>query len=87
MENPTMWVEEFRPQNLDSMILSDYQRELFNKFLEDKSIPHLLLYGNVGSGKTTIARILLENIDCESMELNASSAHHPSQETIQGCFA
>jgi len=69
----SLWVEEFRPNKISDMILSDYQTELFNKFLVEKSIPHLLLYGNVGSGKTTIAKILLSTIDCDSMELNASS--------------
>jgi len=73
MDNPTLWVEEFRPAKIEDMILSDYQREIFSKFVAEKSIPHLLLYGNVGSGKTTIARILLDNIECDSMELNASS--------------
>jgi len=73
IEKPTLWVEEFRPTKLEDMILSDYQRELFAKFIAEKSIPHLLLYGNVGSGKTTIARILLDQIECDSMELNASS--------------
>ena len=73
MNNPTLWVEEFRPTKLEDMILSEYQRELFSKFITERSIPHLLLYGNVGSGKTTVAKILLNCVECDSMELNASS--------------
>jgi DNA polymerase III delta prime subunit len=72
-QKPTLWVEDFRPTKLEEMILNDFQRELFSKFITEKSIPHLLLYGNVGSGKTTIAKILLDHLDCERMELNASS--------------
>jgi len=69
----TLWTEKYRPKELSNMVLSEFQVNLFTKMIKDQSIPHLLLFGNVGSGKTTMARILIENLDCDYMELNASS--------------
>jgi len=45
---------------------------LLNKFISEKSVPHLLFLGNVGTGKTTIAKILVDLLDCDHILLNAS---------------
>ena len=68
-----LWVEKYRPQKLSDLILEDGIRAELEKFTEQKSIPHLLLIGNVGSGKTTLAKILLKELECDSIEMNASS--------------
>ena len=75
MEDPkwSLWTEKYRPQNLSQIILEDSVRSELGKFIDQKSIPHLLLVGNVGSGKTTVAKILLKSLDCDSLEMNASS--------------
>ncbi len=67
-----MWVEKYRPRCIEDLVLSEENAQAVKKFLQERAIPHLLLVGSVGSGKTTIARMLLSNMDCTSLELNAS---------------
>lgn len=68
-----LWVEKYRPKNLDEMALSDNMRDKFQSFIDDKEIPHILLYGKQGTGKTTISKILIDNIDCDVKEVDGSS--------------
>ncbi len=72
MSNQRIWMEVYRPQKIEDLVLENDTKELVNKFLREKSIPHLLLNGHVGSGKTTIAKMLIKNLDCDSITLNAS---------------
>lgn len=71
-----LWVEKYRPQTLtDYVFHDDSQRKAFERFVADKTIPHLLFSGVQGSGKTTIAQILLREMDVEETDiliLNAS---------------
>jgi len=75
-EETYMWVEKYRPRKLENMILPDEYRRKFESFINEKEIPHLLLYGPQGSGKTAIARILIDNIITDRMDcltINGSS--------------
>lgn len=72
IEKNVIWVEKYRPKEVSDLILEPDTREILNQFLLKESIPHLLLSGNVGCGKTTIAKILLSKLDCDSLVLNAS---------------
>ncbi len=67
-----LWVEKYRPKSLDDLVLSDENRQTLKKFVDGKEIPHLLLEGITGSGKTTVARILIGSLDCSVLSLNAS---------------
>ena len=71
-----LWVEKYRPQTLTDYVFHDEaQRKAFERFIADKTIPHLLFSGVQGSGKTTIAQILIKGLDLEPtdvMLLNAS---------------
>lgn len=72
-----LWVEKYRPQNMNDMILPNNYRKIFEGFLNKKEIPHLLLYGPPGSGKTAMARILTDSLIDDSMDLltlNGSSS-------------
>jgi len=73
-----LWVEKYRPRSLDEVVLPENYKEFFKKYIEDKNIPHLLFYGGPGSGKTTITRILINEI-CKSrldlLMLNGSSSN------------
>ena len=67
-----LWVEEARPQNLKEMVLDDKNRGIFQKYIGEGVFPHLLLFGKAGTGKTTLARILIKETKCDILELNAS---------------
>jgi replication factor C small subunit len=77
IEDKYLLVEKYRPKELDSMVLPTHYKSQFQKYLNQRQIPHLMLYGPPGSGKTTIARIMINNIlgdpraDC--LMINGSS--------------
>lgn len=68
-----LWTEKYRPDELDDLALSQENEELFRGYLEAGEIPHLLLYGPAGCGKTTVSRILMDSLDCATLKKNASS--------------
>ena len=68
----TIWVEKYRPVNLDTYIGNDFIKSKIKTYLDSGDIPHLLLYGKAGVGKTTLAKILVNNIDCDYIYINAS---------------
>jgi DNA polymerase III delta prime subunit len=65
-------VEKYRPQNLDNYIGNDHLKSKVSVYLESGDIPHLLLFGRAGTGKTTLAKLLVNNIDCDYLYINAS---------------
>lgn len=67
-----LWVEKYRPKNLQETILSDENQKLFNKFIEQKEIPNLLFYGIQGTGKTSMAYTLVNAIDAEYIYKNCA---------------
>lgn len=71
-----LWVEKYRPKTLDGYVFKDeYQRKMIQAWVKDKSIPHLLLSGTAGIGKTTLAKILINELGIEEydvLEINAS---------------
>lgn len=68
-----IWYEKYRPKSLAELTLPFQYRKNFTEYLASGEIPHLLLYGPQGSGKTTLAFILMEGIPCTRLVLNASS--------------
>lgn len=67
-----IWYERHRPQSLKDMSLTKEHRTAFTQFVSDGQIPHLLLEGPKGSGKTTIAQIITKEIPSTVLSLNAS---------------
>lgn len=67
-----LWCEEFRPKTIADCILPERLSILFNDYVEKGFIPHLLLHGTAGVGKTTVAKALCEEIGCEYMVINGS---------------
>jgi replication factor C small subunit len=66
-----LWVEKYRPKKLQDLVLSEENRKFFSGINEDT--PHLLLYGHAGTGKTTLAKIIVNDIlKCQSLYINAS---------------
>lgn len=68
-----LWTEKYRPTRLEDMAMEDDNRRVLQQYIEGGVIPHLLFLGPAGSGKTTISRILVKNLDCQCLELNASA--------------
>jgi DNA polymerase III delta prime subunit len=68
-----IWYERYRPKKLSDMVLGKEEKLIFKRFIKSADIPHLLFYGPAGSGKTTLARILMKNCGGRSLILNASS--------------
>ena len=68
----TLWVEKYRPQTLDTYIGNDHLKSKVEVYLESGDLPHLLLYGKAGTGKTTLAKLLVNNIECDYLYINAS---------------
>ena len=80
-----LWVEKYRPGTLNGYVFRDeHQKIQIQQWIKDGSIPHLLLSGNAGIGKTTLARILFNELEInpfDIMEINASRENNA--ETIR----
>ena len=68
----TLWVEKYRPMTLDTYIGNEHLKSKVSRYLESGDLPHLLFYGRAGTGKTTLAKLLVNNIECDHLYINAS---------------
>jgi len=68
----SLWVEKYRPNKLDNYIGNDHLKSKVSVYLESGDVPHLLLFGKAGTGKTTLAKLIVNNIDCDYLYINAS---------------
>lgn len=72
----TLWAEDYRPKTIAEYVFRDsHQQAQVAKWIEEKSIPHLIFSGSAGIGKTTLAKILINEIgieDYDVLEINAS---------------
>ena len=68
----SLWVEKYRPTDLSTYVGNEHLKSKVKVYLESEDVPHLLLYGKAGTGKTTLAKIVVNNIDCDYMYINAS---------------
>jgi replication-associated recombination protein RarA len=67
-----LWVEKYRPKTIDDCILPPSLKGIFNGIVKSGDIPHLLLAGPAGVGKTTVARALCNELDATYIVINAS---------------
>jgi len=67
-----IWVEKYRPRTIDDTILPIGLKSTFQQFVDQKNIPNLLLTGRAGIGKTTVARAMLEQLQCDYIIINGS---------------
>ena len=51
----SLWVEKYRPKDLSTYVGNEHLKEKVKVYLESEDVPHLLLYGKAGTGKTTLA--------------------------------
>ena len=68
----TLWTERYRSQTLDQYIGNDELKTTISSWIQKNDIPHLLLHGKAGTGKTTLAKLITSNINCDMMYINAS---------------
>jgi replication factor C small subunit len=77
MENDTLlWVEKYRPQTLDTYVGNEHLVKKVSSYIKNDDIPHLLLYGKAGTGKTTLAKLIVNQIDCDYLYINASDENN-----------
>ena len=67
-----LWVEKYRPKKIRDCILPEDTKKTFQEFLKQKEIPNLLLSGTAGTGKTTVARALCEELGVDYIIINGS---------------
>ena len=67
-----LWVEKYRPTKIEDCILTNELKETFKQFLNQKELPNLLLSGTAGTGKTTVARALCEELGADYIIINGS---------------
>jgi len=72
----SLWVEKYRPDTLEGYVGNEHILEKVKIYIENEDVPHLLLYGQAGTGKTTLAKIITNQIDCDVMYINASDENN-----------
>ena len=65
-----LWVEKYRPDSVDGYVFVDQsQREQVESWIRDRSIPHLMLSGSAGTGKTTLAKLLIKQLGVDEYDV------------------
>ena len=67
-----LWVEEYRPKTIDDCILPQSLKTLFTSFIEKGELSNLLFSGTAGIGKTTVAKALCQQLNCDWIMINGS---------------
>lgn len=74
--NHSLWVEKYRPSKLDDYVGNEHLKNKVAGYIESEDVPHLLFFGKAGTGKTTLAKLIVKSIDCDCMILNASDENN-----------
>jgi len=72
MRTDFLWVEQYRPKTIDECILPTSLKTLFSSFIKKGELTNLLLSGTPGIGKTTVAKAICEQLNCDWIMINAS---------------
>ena len=67
-----LWTEKYRPGAISETILPKELKDTFQQFVDQKNIPNMILAGSAGVGKTTVARAMLESLECDYIVINGS---------------
>lgn len=68
----TLWVEKYRSQTLADYVGNEQIKTTIQKYLDQNDIQNFLFYGTAGTGKTTLAKLIINNLDCDHIYINAS---------------
>ena len=74
--NNSLWVEKYRPRTLDEYVGNDHLKEKVSDYLKSGEVPHLLFFGKAGTGKTTLAKLIVNSINCDHIIINASDENN-----------
>jgi len=74
--NNSLWVEKYRPSKLTEYVGNEHLKDKVKDYLESGEIPHLLFFGKAGTGKTTLAKLIVNSIDCDHIIINASDENN-----------
>ena len=72
MSTDFLWVEEYRPKTINDCILPTSLKTLFKSFIQKGELSNLLFSGTPGIGKTTVAKALCEELNCDWIMINGS---------------
>jgi DNA polymerase III delta prime subunit len=72
MKENTLYVERFRPTELKYYVGNENIKDTIQKYLDQGDIQNFIFYGPAGTGKTTLAKIIVKNLDCDYLYINAS---------------
>ena len=72
MKQHTLWIEKYRSQTLEQYIGNDAVKDRIADCIAKNDIPHFIFSGKAGTGKTTLAKLIVNNIKCDYLYLNAS---------------
>ena len=72
MNTDFLWVEQYRPKTIDDCILPDSLKSLFSSFVKKGELSNMLFSGTPGIGKTTVAKALCEEMNCDWLMINGS---------------
>ena len=68
----SLWVEKYRPTTLKNYVGNENIKKSISQYLGQNDIQNLIFYGPAGTGKTTLAKLIVKNLDCEHLYINAS---------------
>ena len=68
----TLWVEKYRSQDLSTYVGNEQIKGTISKYLEQNDIQNFIFYGPAGTGKTTLAKLIVNNLNCDYLYINAS---------------
>ena len=74
--NNSLWVEKYRPRNLDEYVGNEHLKQKVSDYLSSGDVPHLLFFGKAGTGKTTLAKLIVNSINCDHIIINASDENN-----------
>ena len=68
----SLWVEKYRSQKLEDYVGNDHLKDVMAKYITSNDMNNMIFYGPAGTGKTTLAKLLVNNLNCEYLYINAS---------------
>ena len=72
MKQHSLWIEKYRSQTLEQYVGNDAVKNRISDCISKNDIPHFIFTGTAGTGKTTIAKLLVKNLSCDYLYINAS---------------